>query len=256
MSDGDARVLRKGGRTMIGYNVQISVDDKHHLIVGHEVTSEGNDARQLGRMGLQAREHLAAGSIEVVADSGYYARAGLQQCAEEHITAYVAVRDLSSSKTPGRFAKPDFVYDAARDIYRCPAGETLKRVGQRRSRTGLRLHTYRATSCRECDLRDQCIRPESADKQLERWEHERLVEANAARVKANPKIMSRRQALVEHPFGTLKRWAGQEHFLTRGIKNVGAEMSLMVLAYNLKRAIKVKGVPTLLQALRRRPLTA
>lgn len=146
LSDGDARLLCKGGGTVIGYNVQIAVDDKHHLIAGYDVTNDGNDAQQLGRMALQARDNMAVDSLEVVADSGYHTRAELKKCADAQITAYVAFRDTSSSKAQGRFGKQDFVYDEAEDIYHCPAGETLKRVGQRKSSAGLLLHTYRAKS--------------------------------------------------------------------------------------------------------------
>ncbi len=256
LSDGDARLLCKGGGTVIGYNVQIAVDDKHHLIAGYDVTNDGNDAQQLGRMALQARDNMAVDSLEVVADSGYHTRAELKKCADAQITAYVAFRDTSSSKAQGRFGKQDFVYDEAEDIYRCPAGETLKRVGQRKSSAGLLLHTYRAKSCRECAIRDRCIKPETRTKQLDRWEHEQLVEENAVRLKANPAMMSRRKGLAEHPFGTFKRWSGQEHFLTRGMANVGTEMSLSVLAYNLKRAVQVKGVKALIQALPKQPVVA
>ena len=256
LSDGDARLLSKGSRNVVGYNVQIAVDDKHHLIASHDVTVDGNDAQQLGRMALQAKDNLEADSMEVVADSGYHARAELKKCADEKITAYVAFRDTSSSKAQGRFGKQDFVYDEDRDCYRCPAGETLKRVGQRKSRTGLLLHTYRARTCDQCTIRDQCIKPETRNKQLDRWEHEHLVEENATRLKANPAMMSRRKGLAEHPFGTFKRWAGQEHFLTRGMKNVSTEMSLSILAYNLKRALQLKGAETLIRALQTRQMEA
>jgi transposase len=253
LTDEDARMLRKNGKSVIGYNVQIAVDDKHHLIASHDVTVDGNDAKQLSRMALQAKENLAAEELIAVADSGYHARAELQNCEKEKITPYVATRDSSSSKSQGRYGKQDFDYDAQQDIYRCPAGEELSFVGKVKSKTGLIMHRYRTRQCTDCHLRSQCLKPETKYKQQDRWEHEHLVEENAARVAAHPEMMSRRQALAEHPFGSFKHWMGAQHFLTRRKPNVRTEMDLTVLSYNIKRAIKVLGVEYLIEALDRRP---
>lgn len=252
LTDEDARMLRKNGKTVIGYNVQIAVDDKHHLIAGHDVTVDGNDAQQLGRMALQAKENLSARKLEVVADSGYHSRGELENCEKEKITPYVATRDTSSSKAQGRYGKQDFEYDAQKDIYRCPAGEELIFVGKVKSRTGLIMHRYRTRQCTDCRLRSQCLKPETAFKQQDRWEHEHLVEENAARVAAHPQMMSRRKALAEHPFGTFKHWMGAQHFVTRRKPNVRTEMDLTVLSYNIKRAINVLGVEYMIEALNRR----
>ena len=69
------------------------------------------------------------------------------------------------------------------------------------------------------------------------------------RVRASPEKMRLRKQLVEHPFGTIKRAWNQGYFLTRGLENVRAEMSLTILAYNLKRVIKILGVPRMIEAL-------
>ena len=252
LTDEDAQMLSKGGKSVIGYNVQIAVDDKHHLIAGHDVTVDGNDAKQLSRMAQQAKENLAAEKLDAVADSGYHSRVELQNCEAEKITPYVATRDTSSSKSQGRYGKQDFIYDAQRDVYRCPAGEELSFVGTSKSKTGLIMHRYRTRQCTDCRLRSQCIKPETAFKQQDRWEHEHLVEANAARVAAHPEMMSRRKALAEHPFGSFKHWMGAQHFLTRRKPNVRTEMDLTVLSYNIKRAINVLGVEYMIEALDRR----
>ena len=69
------------------------------------------------------------------------------------------------------------------------------------------------------------------------------------RLDRRPELMRLRRDTVEHPFGTLKRWMGAEHFLTKGLHNTGTEMSLQVLAYNMKRVINLLGVEGLLRAL-------
>ena len=256
LTDEDARLLRKNGKSMIGYNVQIAVDDKHHLIAGHDVTTDGNDAKQLSRMALLAKENLSAEALDAVADSGYQSREELHNCAQEKITPYVATRNTSSSKAQGRYGKQDFIYDVQQDVYRCPAGEELSFVGTGKSKTGLNMHRYRTRQCTDCRLRSQCIKPETAFKQQDRWEHEHLVEANVARVAAHPEMMSRRQALAEHPFGSFKHWMGAQHFLTRRKPNVRTEMDLTVLSYNIKRAINVLGVEYLIEALNRKTVLA
>ncbi|MCP4331989.1 MAG: hypothetical protein GY785_04995 [Gammaproteobacteria bacterium] len=97
------------------------------------------------------------------------------------------------------------------------------------------------------------MKPETAFKQQDRWEHEQLVEANAVRVATHPEMMLRRKALAEHPFGSFKHWMGAQHFLTRRKPNARTEMDLTVLSYNIKRAINVLGVEYMIEALDRRP---
>jgi len=62
--------------------------------------------------------------------------------------------------------------------------------------------------------------------------------------------MTLRRRTIEHVFGTLKHWMGSTHFLMRGLEHVGTEMSLHVLAYNLKRVIKLLGMTKTIKAMR------
>ena len=130
------------GTGTVGYNVQIAVDDKHHLIIAHEVTSVGNDRAQLSNMANQAREEIEAESPTVVADRGYYKGLEILACEQAGITTLVP-KPLTSSKAEGRFGKQDFIYSAASDEYRCPAGQLLTR---RHSTVedGMLLHCYRS----------------------------------------------------------------------------------------------------------------
>lgn len=252
LTDSDAKLLKKGGQQVIGYNVQAAVDSKHHLIATHEVTNAGNDQGQLAPMAQDSREALGVKRVEVVADSGYHSRAGLKACEEQGVTAYVAPTNSSSSKAHKRYSKADFEYDAERDVYICPAKQMMGFVGTGRDKTGHRLRYYRAEGCTQCPLRSRCLKDGVAYRRISRWEHEQIVEANRARVQAHPDKMKRRMGLAEHPFGTIKQWCGSQHFLTRGFSNVKTEMGLNVLAYNLKRAMNVLGVEQLLEELQKR----
>ena len=71
-----------------------------------------------------------------------------------------------------------------------------------------------------------------------------------ARLDRNPEKMRIRRQTVEHPFGTIKSWMGSTHFLMKSLKNVRTEMALHVLAYNMKRVMRILGVGGLMEAIR------
>jgi hypothetical protein len=148
----------------------------------------------------------------------------------------------------GFFAKQDFVFDADRDLYVCPAGQELTRGKYRSDREGDIIFYRHLTACSTCQLKPRCT-PEKL-RRIRRWEHERVIETMQTRLDHMPDAMRIRRRTVEHVFGTIKDWMGRGHFLTRRLRNVGAEMSLHVLAYNLKRAIAILGATMLMKAIR------
>src|SRR4029079_4014572 len=127
LTDRDARSMATSGRGtgMVGYNVQSAVDDKHHLIVAHEVTNVGHDRTALATMAEQARLATGIEDLNVVADRGYFSGEQILACEQAGITAYVPKPLTSGSKAEGRFGKQDFVYDPQKNEYRCPAGQSL-----------------------------------------------------------------------------------------------------------------------------------
>jgi hypothetical protein len=142
-TDPDARSMATSGRGTgkVGYNVQTAVDDKHHLIITHEVTNVGNVRTQLSNMANQAREEIGTESLTVVADRGYYKGPETLACEQAGITIFVPKALTSSSKAKGRFGKQDFIYIAASDEYRCPADQLFS---HRHSSVedGMLLHSY------------------------------------------------------------------------------------------------------------------
>ncbi len=126
LTDPDSRSMMKaGGGSTVGYNVQTAVDSKHHLIAAHEVTNATTDRSQLSSMAGQASEALDAKDLTVLADPGYYKGEEIVECNEAGITALVPKTNTSGSKAKGRFSKADFRYDAEANEYICPAGERL-----------------------------------------------------------------------------------------------------------------------------------
>jgi hypothetical protein len=249
LTDPDARSMATSGRGsgVVGYNVQAAVDAKHHLIVAHEVTNVGNDRAQLANMASQAKAAMGADRLDVLADRGYFSGEEVLACEPLGITPYVPKPLTSGSKAKGRFGKQDFVYLADDDLYRCPAGETLTRRFTS-VEDGMNLHVYWTTKCAGCPLKQQCT--SGKERRIKRWQHEAVVDAMQERLDRRPDAMCIRRATVEHPFGTLKAWMGATHFRTRTLDKVRTEMSLHVLAYNLKRMIAMLGPQSLIEAIR------
>ena len=75
-------------------------------------------------------------------------------------------------------------------------------------------------ACKNCTIRHQCTRAKKDPRRIRRWVHEVNMEKMEALLKATPDAMLQRKQTVEHPFGTIKLWAGASHLLTRGLKNV------------------------------------
>jgi len=248
LTDPDARAIATRGRGtgVVGYNVQTAVDTKNHLIVAHEVTNVGHDRSQLFTMSQQAKAALATDSLSVLADRGYFSSEEIRQCHEAGITAFVPKCLTSGAKAAGRFDKADFKYHPETDEYTCPAGQRLIwRFA--RVEGGLKLSRYWSSHCPQCDIKAKCTPGDY--RRVSRWEHEGILDAMQNRLDNNPDIMRIRSQTVEHPFGTLKAWMGATHFLTKTLKNVSTEMSLHVLAYNLKRVMNIIGTPALMEAM-------
>jgi hypothetical protein len=247
LTDPDARSMKTRGAGIVGYNVQTAVDTKHHLIAAHEVTNVGGDRSQLAKMARQARTAMGVEDLTVLADRGYYTGTEILTCEEAGITTYLPKPRTSSNRAQGLFDKRDFIYVADDDEYRCPAGERLTR----RTKThpdGLTVYRYWTSVCQTCSLKSRCT--PGKERRVSRWEHEAVLEAVQARVERNPDAMRWRRSTAEHPFGTLKVWMGWTHFSTKTLDRVGTEMSLHVLAYNMKRMINLFGVKSLIKAIR------
>ena len=246
LTDPDSRSMAKaGGGSEVGYNVQAAVDTEHHLIVAHEVTNAPTDRSLLSPMGKQAKDAMQRKQLTVLADGGFYDGDEILACKQANIRALVPKSETSSSKAAGRYGKSDFIYDAKRDVYICPADQLLTYRFDSKER-GKVLRVYMKFRCSACPLKAKCTTAKHS-KRIKRWEHEHVLEAAAAELAKQPDAMTIRKQTVEHPFGTIKSWMGATHFVTKRLPNVQAEMSLYVLGYNLKRMIKLFGVPRLIE---------
>ena len=248
LTDPDARSMATSGRGtgMVAYNVQTAVDSEHHLILAHEVTNQGHDRAQLANMATQAKSVLDVDHLTVVADRGYYSGEEIKACDDEGITTYLAKPQTSGNQAKGYFGKRDFIYHSKEDEYECPAGErAIYRTS--REESGKIIRRYWSSSCVKCAIKTQCTT--GKERRISRWEHEAVLDQLEDRMEREPEMMKVRRSTVEHPYGTIKFWMGSTHFQMKTIKRVSAEMSLHVLAYNLKRVINIMGSKKLMEAM-------
>jgi len=249
LTDPDSRAMATNmrGASVVGYNVQAAVDTEHHLIVAHEVTNVVVDRTLLAPMAAKTKEVLRCETLDALADRGYYSGEQLLACEQIGVKPYVPKPRTSNARAEGRFDKEDFDYLPETDAYRCPAGKVLS-FRFVSVHDGQNVRIYFTNECGGCPLKSRCTT--GKERRVRRWEHEHVADATRDRLEALPEAMTIRRRTVEHPFGTLKAWMGHTHFLTKGLAKVSTEMSLCVLAYNLKRMISMLGVAPLIATIR------
>lgn len=246
LTDPDARAMVTGPKTTVGYNAQVAVDAKHKLIVEQHVTNAATDMGLLADTARAARETLDVERIDAVADMGYYKGEDIEACEASGITPYVARPERGSAVANGRFPKERFTYDPAADAYHCPGGRLLDTRYRSVTRGHVSIQYSSPAACAACTIRARCTG--GRWRRINRWENEAVLERMARRLAARPGILNVRRETVEHPFGSIKQWMNQGAFLMRGLEKVRAEFSLTALAYNLRRAITIIGIPGMIQA--------
>lgn len=242
----------------VAYNTQNVIDDKHNLVVHTEATNT-NDGKALYKAAIQAKQNLQLqkeDSIMVLADKGYHTGAELQQCQQDNMITHVAYKEQPAVKhIANEFLADSFDYDKPTDTYTCPAGATLTTLGTWHNKKGeanetsYRFKTYRTDACKTCPLKHQCTK--LPKRIIQRSEYQDAVDINDHNIKRNPHYYKRRQALCEHPFGSIKRHWGYTHTLVKGLQKVNAEMSLIMLCYNFMRTKNILGFDDMIKAIQK-----
>lgn len=245
-TDPDSRSMKTAKGHLVGYNVQGAVDAKYHLLVSTEVTNVGSDQGQLAPMAQVAKAELGIPAAEVAADGGYFKAEDIRTCQQLQMEPHLPQVNNSPSERAGLYGKKDFQYDAQADRYRCPAGKLLDKRRQMEDKGRLLFNYDHPAACAQCALKARCTQAQY--RTVSRWEHEECLERMTAKVNAQPDKLGQRKALIEHCWGTLK-WLLPGGFLVRGLRKVGAEVSMAHLVYNLKRALNVVGLAKLLAAI-------
>lgn len=251
-TDPDARLMsNNNGAVDVSYNVQTAVDSKHKLIVTFEVITQPNDLGYLSPLALQVKHFLECETIDMLADKGYYHVDCLKSCVENGIRPYVSKQSYANRTGNKKYYADKFIYDKAKDLYTCPAGEELFYLRTRSSKEkGVLGYDYRnSKACANCPEKSQCTRNKTG-RTIFRNVNQDFLDTIDLKTQADMEKYKQRQMIVEHPFGTIKHIWGAGFFLTRGIESVTAEVALSYLAYNFKRTISILGVEEMVKRLK------
>jgi transposase len=253
-TDKDARALLVQGVVVeISYNIQAAVDNKHNLVVATH-TINRNDLNALGAIALEAKENLEVETLTVLVDKGYHNGREIAQCKNNNIITIVAHPTPGRAKdsaTQEEYLLAKFLYNTIDDTYECPQGETLQTTGRwhkktgRTEQSGYQFKKYRTPACKACPVKHLCT-SRTGGREIDRSEYAAAVEENNKRYRENPQLYRTRQEINEHIFGTIKRQWGYNHTNLTGLEKVNGEHSLIMLVYNIKRAINILTVPDLI----------
>jgi transposase len=258
INDPDSRsILITKSIVEVAYNTQNAVDDKHNLIV-HTQATNTNDGKALHKAAIQAKQNLQLkkqDSLVVLADKGYHTGAELLECQQENMITHVAYKEQPAVKhIANEFLAESFDYDTLTDTYSCPAGAVLTSLGTWHNKKGeagetsYRFKTYRTDACKTCPLKSQCTK--LPKRIIQRSEYQDAVDLNDNNIKQNPQYYKRRQAICEHPFGSIKRHWGYTHTLLKGLQKVNGEMNLIMFCYNFMRTKNILGFEKMLYTIK------
>jgi hypothetical protein len=232
----------------LGCNSQIAVDDKHKFIVNTDISTNGHDLDQLHNMAKKTKEIIDNPNMIFTADKGYYSSVEIKKCVDDGIETIVPLRNTATRKKikDGKFSKNQFKYDKDNDCYICPNNQILANSKTQYKRNNRMLDVYRLSSklCKACPLKKNCLSDKTFYKQMYRWEFESIIDTYSTKMntKEAKDIVKKRGSIVEHPFGTIKRTLGWDHFLVRSKKKVLGENALIMFTYNFKRLLNLIGI--------------
>lgn len=259
-TDPDSKVMKNHSNIEPCYNVQSVVDSKHKLILDYDVTNQANDVGLLKPMSDKVFRDYSLDSfleknpehvITEIADAGYYKSSDIFQLNSNNVKALVPKPKTSIFSGSSGFSKDNFSFDSSKDVYICPAGHEL--TFSRKSteiRKGITNHykIYSCSYCTSCPYLDKCTKSVNGRSIKRNIKEDRLLQIDSE-YKNNSSLYKLRKALVEHPFGTIKRSLGFTHVYIKGINRISSWTSSVFLVYNLKRVINILGFDKLMEAL-------
>ena len=251
-TDPDASVMVKPAHNLVAYNTQIAVDAKYKFIIETYVSTNGNDKQELHDMGSKVQTVLDKKEINLAGDTGYHSAKEIKKCIEDKITPYVpGPKPKNRDDEKVKYTKSQFSYDKENDSYICPNDQHVKRTTTVQNQNEKLNYVYRTSTatCKDCPLKNRCLPKKSNHKTICRWEHEEIIEQHTKDMQTDEakEILKKRGSIVEHPFGTIKRNLGWDHYLVRGKEKVSGENALIMFGYNFKRLLNLIGIVLLMK---------
>jgi len=245
-SDTDSRqMIIRNNITEVAYNVQTTVDAKNNIPIDYKVTNH-NDKKAMGNMLQRAKSILHTNDFTALYDKGYHTGSEFDIAERLGIKVMVAIPGIStSSQAPDpAYNVKNFTYHEEDNTYTCPQGQTLITNGTwHKSKSGSRFQQYKTNKCKDCPVQEKCTKSKKNGKIVQRRLNAANIEANRQRIENDPAVYKTRQAIVEHPYGTIKRQWGFSYIITKKtIQRASADVGFMMTAYNLRRLINIIGI--------------
>ncbi len=257
ISDPESRqIMLRNNITEVAYNVQTTVDAKNNIPIDYKVTNQ-NDSKAMGTMVQRAKSILRTNEFTVLYDKGYHTGSELKTAQDLGVETIVAIPSLpSTSQAPNHdYNSEHFIYDQERDTYICPQGFTLRTNGtwhkeQNSATNTIIFKQYRTPACKSCKAHSECTRSKNG-RLIHRTTFTEYYERNRKNFEEKERLYKRRQAIVEHPYGTIKRQWGFSYILTKkGISRASSDVGFMFIAYNLRRIGNILTIDRLREYLR------
>ena len=242
-SDPDSRqLITRNNITEVAYNIQTVVDAKHNLPIDYKVTNE-NDSKAMGAMLRRTKIILNTTDFTALYDKGYHTGSEIKTAVDLGIHIMVAIPEVASNAPDTAYNVANFKYDKVNDTYTCPQAQVLITNGswykKNRGKSFTQMKHYKTKACSTCPVKDLCTKNKDG-RLIERSEHAPFIEQNKLNIEANPTLYKKRQAIVEHPYGILKRQWGFYYIMTKKTKkHASADVGLMFTAYNLRRIMNI-----------------
>lgn len=248
-SDPDSRqMIIRNNITEVAYNIQSTTDSKYNIPIDFKVTNN-NDSKAMGNMVRRAKSILRTSSFTALFDKGYHTGSEIRTSIElgaEPIVAIPAVSSSSMAPDPA-FNVSAFEYDPKAHTYTCPAGNTLSTTGTwynkgrggspRKSASSVKVQHFKTKACQDCPLLASCTKnTRGRGRVIERTEHQDYIDTNRRNVEEKEHLYKRRQAIIEHNYGTIKRQWNFHYIITKkGMDRAASDVGFMFVAYNLRK---------------------
>ena len=242
-SDPDSvQLITRNNITEVGYNVQSTVDARYCIPIDFKVTNQ-NDSKAMGAMVRRAKTILGHNDFTALYDKGYHTGTELTYAHTHGVEVIVAFPEVGSHAPDLAFDVAHFNYDKQNDFYVCPAGKQLTTNGRWYNKinrnTINKVKHYKTKDCLDCPLFKQCTKNKEG-RLIERSEHADLIDENKKRLNENLQLYRKRQAIVEHPYGVIKRQWDFYYIMTKKtIEHATADVGLIFTAYNLRRIFNI-----------------
>ncbi len=242
-SDPDSRqLITRNNITEVAYNIQTTVDAQHNLIIDYQVTNQ-NDSKAMGNMLQRAAQIIDLKGITALYDKGYHTGSEIKTAINLGINIMVAIPAVAAHAPDTNYDIEHFTYNKETDTYTCPQHQTLTTNGKwyhkDRSASVTQVKHYKTDACLTCPMMDKCTKNQKG-RLIERSEYTEFIEQNKANIQANKDTYKKRQAIVEHPYGTIKRQWGFNYIMNkRTLQRAATDVGLMFIAYNLRRLFNI-----------------